>query len=451
MAAVLCAPAAMAPLGSSSAAASGPAGVVPTVVVGPVVGRSLSQIPSSEFCLEYFGFACYTPSDIQNQYDFPALYGEGITGAGQTIVIFDSFGSPTIRQDLAVFDQESSLPDPPSFDIYMPEGSSTVNFVRVPKTSDFDHNHLAQQRGWAYETTLDVEWAHALAPGANIALVTIPLSETGGVQGLPNMQHAQAFALSHGLGSIWSDSWSATEQGFGSATPILNLDRLYAQAAAAGVSAFFGTGDTGSANVNRQGHVFPYATVTYPPSSAHVVAVGGTGVTTPVGSISTYQPESVWDTPPTESGGGGGYSSVFPEPSYQVGAGIPDPSGMRGIPDVSMNAADTSAVLVFESFDPLLGVGFVPIAGTSEATPLWAATDAVMNQADGPLGFLTPRLYQIYENPGLYSEAFHDITVGNNSVGGVPGFSAGPGWDAASGLGTPDAVGLAQALAQTTP
>ncbi len=95
--------------------------------------------------------------------------------------------------------------------------------------------------------------------------------------------------------------------------------------------------------------------------------------------------------------------------------------------------------------------GWVLIAGTSEATPLWAGTDAVMNQADGQLGFLAPRLYQIYENPALYAEAFHDITVGDNSFDGITGYSAGPGWDPASGLGTPNAAGLAAALAHMTP
>ncbi len=142
---------------------------------------------------------------------------------------------------------------------------------------------------------------------------------------------------------------------------------------------------------------------------------------------------------------------MFPEPADQTGAAIPDPAGMRGAPDVSMNAAVISAVLIFESFDPTVAPGWVPVAGTSEATPLWAGTDAVMNQADGSLGFLAPRLYQIYETPSLYAEAFHDITIGNNSFDGITGFSAGTGWDAASGLGIPNAAGLADALTHTTP
>jgi subtilase family serine protease len=424
-------------------------GLVPQVIVGPVVGHTTSQPPTGGECLSSIGIACYQPSDLQAQYDFGKLYSAGDDGSGQTVVIFDSFGSPTIRQDLATFDSAFGLPAPPSFNIYMPEGNVNYNYTSLPSPVSFHNKNVANKIGWAYETTLDVDWAHAMAPGANIDLVVTPNAETEGVQGMSNMQNAQKFALSNNLGTIWSNSWSATEQSFHAVAPIQNLDKLYAQAAAAGVTAFFATTDSGVANVDKQGNTYPFATVTYPPSSANVVAVGGTEVTSPTASITSYQPESVWND--GYGAGGGGYSTVFTEPSYQSAAGITDPSGMRGLPDVSMNAAVISAVLIYESFDPTVTPGWTPIAGTSEATPLWAGTDAVMNQADGSLGFLLPRLYQIYENPTLYSEAFHDITVGNNSFGGITGYSAATGWDAASGLGTPDAAGLAAALKGTTP
>jgi subtilase family serine protease len=94
--------------------------------------------------------------------------------------------------------------------------------------------------------------------------------------------------------------------------------------------------------------------------------------------------------------------------------------------------------------------GYTPIGGTSAATPQWAAVDAIANQADGALGFLTPRLYQIYANKAEYASAFHDITAGNNTWNGITGYSATPGWDAATGLGTPDVHNLVTALASTT-
>jgi len=424
-------------------------GLVPQIIVGPEASHNAAQPPTGAFCLATFGIACYRPSDIQNQYDFPPLYAQGDNGHGQTVVIFDSFGSPTIEQDLTTFDTAFGLPAPPSFHIYMPEGQVTYNYTHVPSPVDFHNKNVQTELGWAYETTLDVDWAHAMAPGASIDLVVTPNAETEGVQGIPNMQNAQSFALSHHLGSIWSNSWATTEQAFHTAASIQVLDKFYAQAAAQGVTAFFGSGDSGVANVNLQGKLFPFPTVTYPSSSPNVVSVGGTEVTHPTATITSYQPESVWND--GFGAGGGGYSSVFPEPSDQTAAVIPDPTGMRGVPDVSMNAAVISAVLVYESFDPTVAPGWVLIAGTSEATPLWAGTDAVMNQADGPLGFLAPRLYQIYKNPALYAEAFHDITIGNNSFDGITGYSAGPGWDAASGLGTPNAAGLASALTHTTP
>ncbi len=437
-------------IASASSSTSAPQ-MTPQIIVGPVASTVATQPPTGNFCIDNFGIGCYQPSDIQNQYNFGPLYAKGDNGAGQTIVIFDSFGSPTIRQDLATFDSAFNLPAPPSFKIFMPEGKVTYNYTNLPSPVDFHNKNVGTEIGWAYETTLDVEWAHSMAPGANIDLVVVPSSETQGVQGIPNIQNAQSYALKNNLGNIWSNSWATTEQAFHSTAAIQTLNKLYAQAAGQGVTAFFATGDSGVANTNKQGTLFPYPTVNYPSTSPNVVAVGGTQISTPVatGSITSYQPEAVWND--GFGAGGGGYSTVFGETSSQQAAGISDPSGMRGVPDVSANAAVISAVLIYESFDPTAGPGWVPIAGTSEATPLWAGTAAVMNQADGSLGFLAPRLYQIYENPSLYAEAFNDITVGNNSAGGITGYSAGPGWDAASGLGTPNAAGLAAALTHTTP
>jgi subtilase family serine protease len=342
---------------------------VPQVVVGPVVSHSTTP-PTGAQCLAAIKLACYRPADLQAQYDFGPLYGVGDNGSGQTIVIFDSFGSPTIRQDLATFDSAFGLPAPPSFNVYMPEGKVNYNYTQTPSPVDLHNKNVGTKLGWAYETTLDVEWAHSMAPGTSIDLVVTPNAETQGVQGIPNMQNAQSFALSHHLGSIWSNSWSATEQGFHNTASIRQLDKFYARAAGEGITAFFATGDAGVANPDKQGRVYPFATVTYPSSSSNVSAVGGTEVAAPTASISSYQPESVWND--GYGAGGGGYSAVFPEPSDQSAAGIGDPSGMRGLPDVSMNAAVISAVLIYESFDPTVAPGWTVEAGTSEATPLWA-------------------------------------------------------------------------------
>lgn len=420
---------------------------VPLAVVGPHVSGTAGQAPTSADCtalLAGVGITgtCYSPSDIRNEYDVTPLLTAGNDGSGQTIVIFDAFGSPTIQSDLATFDEAYGIPAPPSFNVYTPEGKPQYSYLGASASAVAHDKNLQTEVSWGYETTLDVEWAHAIAPGASIALVVTPTAETQGVQGIPNLQNAQQWALQNHIGTIWSDSWATTEQAFHTSSSIAQLNKLYADAAGQGVSAFFATGDSGVANTDKQGRAYAFPTVTYPASSPDVIAVGGTQIQV-ASSISSYLPEAVWND--CCGAGGGGYSSVFAEPSFQSAAGISDSSGTRGIPDVSMNAALVSDVLIWESFDPA-GASWTLIGGTSSATPQWAAIDAIANQVDGPLGFLTPRLYQL-----AGTSAFHDITAGDNSAGGITGYSATSGWDAATGLGTPDAANLVAALASTTP
>jgi subtilase family serine protease len=423
---------------------------VPQAVVGPhLKNHTGDTAPSSSDCmaaLQSIGGTCYSPQDIRNEYDITPLLDSGVDGSGQTIVIFDAFGSPTIQADLKTFDAAYGLPNPPSFKVYAPEGKPQYPYLGAP-TSAVNNKNFQTQIGWAYETTLDVEWAHALAPGANIALVVTPTAETQGVQGIPNLQNAAEWAFDNHIGTIWSNSWATTEQAFHTPASIQQLDTFYARAATAGVSAFFGTDDTGVANTDKQGRAYSFPTVTYPSSSPNVISVGGTQIQV-APQITTYLPEAVWND--CCGAAGGGYSTVFGEPSWQKSAGISSPTGMRGMPDVSLNAALVSNVLIWETFDPA-GSGWTFIGGVSSATPQWAAIDALANQADGALGFLAPRLYQIYADPTAYASAFHDITAGNNSFAGVNGYSAAPGWDPASGLGTPDVANLVAALANTSP
>jgi subtilase family serine protease len=424
------------------------AGATPALVVGHHFAKKTGA-PTSSQCIAAIGIACYDPQDIRNQYDFNPEYTAGNDGSGQTIVIFDSFGSPTIQQDLSYFDSTYGIQAPPSFKIYRPEGNVTYPYQGASAKKISANKNWATEVNWGYETTLDVEWSHAMAPGANIALVETPIAETQGVQGLQNLQNAQKWALANHIGTTWSDSFATTEQAFHNNSVIEGLNKFYSSAASQGISAFFATGDTGVQNSDKQGTDYTYPTVTFPGSSPDVVSTGGTEIPTPQAALASYNPESVWND--CCGSGNGGYSTVFKEPYYQTDAGISDPTGMRGIPDVSYNAALISSVLIYESFDPSAGPGWVPIGGTSAAAPQWSAIDAIANQADGQLGFLTPRLYQIYDNASTYATAFHDITTGNNSWGGVTGYSAGPGWDAATGIGTPDVSNLVTALASTTP
>jgi subtilase family serine protease len=411
--------------------------VGPFVVFGSTFPSDQAPPPTAQDCIDGSEgeFACYAPQDLRNEYDFTGAYARGWTGAGQTIVIFDSYGTPTIKRDLATFDEAYGIPEPPSFQIYEPEGQVTYHLGQLPDPVYMHNKQVDGQFGWMLETTLDVEWAHAMAPGANIALVVIPVSETSGVQGLQNMQNAQQWALDHHIGNIWSDSWGAVEQSF-QPSVLQQFDRLYAQAAAQGVNVFFGDGDSGVFNCDRHGTCPPHPTVNYPASSPNVISVGGTEIPTPVPAITSYQPEQVWDG--DHGATGGGYSSVFARPPFQNGTVT---GSQRGVPDVAYDSAFVSNFTIYESYNPFY-VGWNVVWGTSAAAPQWAAASAIAQQAKGsPLGQLEPQLYALRGTP-----AFHDITVGNNSFAGITGYDATPGWDPTTGLGTPDVAALANDL-----
>jgi subtilase family serine protease len=383
-----------------------------------------TQAPTDAQCRAAGFGPCYSPQEIRHAYGVDQLINRGDDGRGQTIVIFDSYGSPTITSDLASFDEGYGLPAPPSFKILSPLGTVPYNPTAIP-----------DQVGWAAETTLDVEWAHAMAPDASIVLMTSPVDETEGVQGMPQFNQLENYALDHHIGDVWSQSWGATENTL--FTPageqVYNdFEGTYARADASGVSVFASTGDAGTANVETDGvTVYPFPTVNFPASSPLITAVGGTSLT--ADTSGDYQSETVWPD------GGGGISQKFSEPLYQrltlPGSDQSELGGMRGIPDISWNADPSTPILIYLSFFGASEAGYYSIGGTSEGSPDWAGLAADLDTFSGhPLGLLNPYLYAL----GAAGIGFHDITVGNNGQDGVPGYNATPGWDAASGWGTPD-------------
>jgi subtilase family serine protease len=382
-----------------------------------------AQAPTDAQCRAEIGVPCYSPQEIRHAYGVDQLLKRGYDGAGETIVIFDSFGSPTIASDLQSFDAGYGLPNPPSFKILSPLGT-------VP----YDPTAIPDQIGWAAETTLDVEWAHAMAPGASIVLMTSPVDETEGVQGMPQFNELENYALGHHLGQVWSQSWGATENTLFTAAGeqvIRQFEATYARAAGEGVTVFASTGDSGTANPMVNGTIYPFPTVNFPASSPLVTAVGGTSLM--ADTSGNYESETVWPF------AGGGISQQFSEPSYQraflPGSDQSELGHMRGIPDVSWNADPNTPILVYLSFLGSSAAGYYTIGGTSEGSPDWAGLAADLDQlAHHPLGLLNPYLYAL----GSAGIGFHDITVGNDSQDGVPGYSATPGWDLASGWGTPD-------------
>ena len=402
------------------------------------LAKAGTQPPTDEECIsDIFGFPCYSPQMIRTAYGLNGLIDSGLVGAGQTIVIIDSYGSPTLAADLSVFDAGYGLPDPPSLTVLSPLGT-------VP----FDPNN-STMTGWAFETTLDVQWAHAMAPGAAIVVLTSPVAETEGVQGLPEFLALEKYALDHHLGKIISQSWAATENTLfpGVAGPqgpqvIAEYEAFYARAAAENVTVLAAAGDTGSANVESDSVTFyTFPTVNFPASSPLVTAVGGTSLM--ADTSGNYQSETVWND--GSGAGGGGISQIFQEPFYQL-LSLPkhvqaELGGKRGIPDVSYHADCVNFILVYVGFLPG-AEGYYFICGTSEGSPQWAGIVADLNQYAGrPLGFLNPALYAV-GGLGGFGQFGRDITVGTNAFLGVPGYSAARGWDLATGWGTPNLVEL---------
>jgi subtilase family serine protease len=410
-------------------------------ILRQLISSDAHQPPTDAFCRATFGVPCYSPQEIRTAYGMNGLINSGMVGAGETIIIIDSYGSPTIAADLAAFDAGYGLPDPPSFTVLSPLGTVPWNPTLYP-----------DQPGWAGETTLDVEWAHAMAPGASIVLMTSPVDETEGVQGMPEFLALEKYALDHHLGKIISQSWGATENtlfrdtaGPGGPKVIADFEAFYRRAAGERVTVLAAAGDNGSSNVETDGVTFyPFPTVGYPASSPFVTGVGGTILTTDTSG--NYQSETVWNDPGC-CAGGGGISQLFKVPDYQSDAlrraVRKELGGMRGVPDISYNADCNNAILIYLSYFGPDSAGWYTICGTSEGSPQWAGIVADLNQYAGrPLGFLNPALYAV-GGLGQFHKFGRDVTVGNNALLDVPGavapgYSATPGWDPASGWGTPN-------------
>ncbi len=392
---------------------------------------SATNLSDQALCVENYGFNCYGPADIHAAYNIPA----DLTGAGQTIVIVDAYGSPTIRQDLATFDAAFGLPDP-TLNIIYPDGKPTFNG---------GHGTVgANQVGWAEETSLDVEWSHAIAPAATIDLVIAPTSYGNA------LNVAEAYAVDHHLGNVMSMSFGAPEAaiaGGGNNLQLQQADQIYQNAAKEGISVFASAGDNGASNGYAQ------ANSLFPASDPFVTSVGGTDLFT--NTDGSYKGETVWnDSDPTLcpygcthgviGATGGAPSSVFQAPSYQSAL---TGQTMRSSADVAYNASVYTAVLVYLGFLGPTGNGFYFFGGTSEGAPQWAAITALADEAAGhALGFLNPTLYKIGQNPTEYAADFHDVTVGQNGYYG-PGFQAGTGYDMPTGLGSPNVANLINTLA----
>ncbi|HEX4921886.1 MAG TPA: S53 family peptidase [Candidatus Bathyarchaeia archaeon] len=402
---------------------------------------------------------CYSPSFIKKAYEYPSI--STLDGSGQTIVIVDAFGSPTIASDLALFDAVFHIPDPPSFTIFCGNSPTPLDPTTCP-TVNINTNPKHDVFGWTIETSLDVQYAHAMAPGANIVL-DVAATSSGNA-----LNDAETAAIAAFPGAVFSQSFGIPEifcVNNPSRCQVGPAQTNYANGVAKGDTFFASAGDTGAdfgtgvamgnfpgtdihntAVTGTQG--LPYnATGTLQPcptstpfsctsglSSYHGPCV--IGRTVPPNCVADgYGGEQVWNEAQFGAATGGAQSLLFGVPTYQSGLGL----SSRG-PDVAYNAAiDGGVLVVYGGFgSPVLFI----VGGTSAGSPQWAGIIALANQAramvsKGPIGDLNPVLYNIYHS-ARYSSDFHDITVGNDQlVGSTVGFAAGTGYDVASGIGSP--------------
>jgi hypothetical protein len=358
--------------------------------------------------------APFTPTDIRNYYGINAItFGSvAATGAGETIAIVDAYSQPNLlptssanfdNSDLHVFDNEFGLPDPPSFIKLNETGGTTL-------PTGYDS-------GWALETSLDVEWAHALAPQANILLVEANSSN------FSDLLSAVSVATNYPGVVAVSMSWGDTESDIEGSGGISGL-----QATESSYDSYFTTpsGHTPITFTAATGDSGASGTV-YPAFSPNVLAVGGTSIV--ASDFSTdYGSETVWND--QYGATGGGISLGEPKPGYQ--SIVTQSTTNRTVPDVSFDADPATGVFVLDTSqtDP----GYYQVGGTSLGAPSWAALIALADQGRASIGLTSlngatqtlPRIYQ------LSSSDFHDVTSGNNSE-----YSAGVGYDLTTGRGSP--------------
>jgi kumamolisin len=343
--------------------------------------------------------SAFNPPDVAKLYDFPSE----MNGAGQTIGILE-LGGGYNSSDLSSYFNSLNIPEPNV------KAVSVDGATNSPNRSDADG-----------EVALDIEVAGSIAPAANIAVYFAPNTSQGFQDALTTALHDTA----NGPPSVVSISWGSAESNW-TEQSMTAFDEACQSAAALGITITVASGDSGSSDGGEGNNV------DFPASSPHVLGCGGTELTAANGAITA---EVVWNDQP-EGGGasGGGVSDVFALPSWQQNHNVPKASknsGGRGVPDVAGDASPETGYNVF--FDGQSQV----IGGTSAVAPLWAALIALLNQQRGSnIGFANPTLYDNAE------KGFHDIIQGNNGA-----FSAEVGWDACTGLGSPDGGELSQIFA----
>ena len=355
------------------------------------------------------GDTSYTPPAVAKLYNYPAA-----TGSGETIAIIELGGGYRISDLNSYFATLGISPVP------------AVTAVGVDGAGNVPEGDPNSADG---EVLLDIEIAGAIAPQARIAVYFAPNTDQGFLDAITTAVHDSVRKP-----SVVSISWGGPESSW-TAQSLAAYDQAFQDAALLGVTVCCASGDDGSADGVSDGA----AHVDFPSSSPHVLACGGTRLESSSGKITK---EVVWNQGAGNGASGGGVSETFPLPAFQANAGVPasvNPSHFkgRGVPDISGDADPaTGYQILVDGRNAVFG-------GTSAVAPLWAALVALLNQQLGkPVGFLNTALY----GNALASHALRDITSGDNGA-----YTAAKGWDACTGLGSPDGQQILASLKQPTP
>jgi subtilase family serine protease len=429
--------------GSAGGSASDPGALIVHPAANDVHRVSMAPVPfSNAQCEATFQVSCYVPDQVEAAYNLPALYRQGIKGKGRTIVIVDAFGSPTISDDLLQFDQYLGLGTPP------------LRIVKVGHVPAFNPGN-GDMIGWAGETTLDVEYAHAGAPAAKIVLVEVA---KGTVQ---QLALGVKYAVQHKLGDVISLSWGEPEQALGRQF-VSAYSSIFSQAAKSHISVVVSSGDSGVSGQDDNGNYYRHPVASWPATSPFVTAVGGTRLNLNASGARNGN-DTAWNdtysadvnnfffgnSGPNPLATGGAKSVDYGRPGYQKAVRSVTGS-QRGIPDISMSASCSVAVNVFETFTGGQG-GWTASCGTSESAPMFAAIIALADQVAGHgLGLINPALYALAARhaPGIVPVASGNNTV---SVSGVTvhGYSVRHGYNLVTGLGSVNGKYLVPELAHS--
>src|SRR5215471_796035 len=369
-----------------------------------ILGQEDSAAPQAVragFARPHATSTSFPPIQVGQLYQFP----QGVTASSQTIGIIE-LGGGFRRSDISAYFKSLGLKAPTV--IAVPVGNGKNN-PGGPNSADG-------------EVMLDIEVAGAVAPGARIVVYFAPNTDQGFVEAIATAIHDTKYKP-----SVISISWGSAELNW-TAQAMVALDAACQSAAALGITITVAAGDNGSSDGVNDGENH----VDFPASSPHFLACGGTNLH---GSGSTISAEVAWNDQPQGGGAtGGGVSDVFPLPAWQASADVPPPAsahGGRGVPDVAGDADPATGYII------RVDGKSVVIGGTSAVAPLWAGLIAVANQQNrAAAGFVQPAIYAAKNR-----NAFLDITVGHNGS-----FNAGPGWDACTGLGSPMAPRLINAV-----